>query len=302
MTKLRIQKRLFVLLAVGPAFAGYMLFTLYPNLMSAYYSLLDWNGISSARFIGLSNFKRMFGDEYMWAALRHSLIYAVTVPLLILVISLFLAYLLTNRGYRESAFYKVLFFFPNVLPMVVIALIWAFIYDGNFGLLNSVLKGLTFDYDGYYWLGDEKIAFWALIPPQVWGGVGFYLIIFMNAMIAIPKSLYESAILDGATHFQRLTVITLPLMNGIIRVCLLFMVLGIFKTIDIVLILTNGGPAGSTDVIGLYMFNLSFGKGVAGGGMHTYGYASAIGMFLFVILVGAKLLIDKLIPNKQVEF
>jgi ABC-type sugar transport system permease subunit len=295
--KLQTQKRIFLILAITPAFGGYLLFTLYPNLMSIYYSLLNWDGLSEPKFVGLDNYLTLLQDKYVWRALYHNLIYMTVVPVLVIMISLLLAYLLTHKAYKGSSFLKVLFFFPNVLSSVVVALLWAFVYDGSFGLLNSLLRLVGFNIGDYYWLGEIKTALWAIVPPYVWGGVGFYVIIFINAMATIPKSLYESAILDGANHMERLFQITIPLIMPIIRVSGLFLVLGSFKGFEHVLILTNGGPSGSTDVIGLYMFNLAFGSEY-----HNYGYASAIGMFLFVILVAAKLLIDKYMPNRQVEY
>ncbi|MFD0712919.1 carbohydrate ABC transporter permease [Paenibacillus sp. GCM10027626] len=297
MHKLQVQKWFFISLSVIPAFGGYVLFTLYPNILSVYYSLLQWDGISDPIFVGLKNYVVMLQDKYMWRALWHNLIFMLTIPPLVIFISLILGYLLTNKGYKGSGFFKILFFFPNVLSTVVIALLWAFIYDGSFGILNSFLKLIGIPIGNFYWLGDESTAIWAIIPPYVWGGVGFYIIIFVNAMVTIPKSLYESAILEGATHMQRLFRITIPLIMPVIRVGILFQVLGALKGFEKVLILTNGGPSGSTDVIGLYMFNLAFGSEY-----HNYGYASAIGMFLFVVLVASKLLMDKFIPDRSVEY
>ncbi|WP_214628034.1 carbohydrate ABC transporter permease [Paenibacillus agaridevorans] len=291
------QKRLFLFFAIVPTFGGYLLFDLYPNLMSVYYSLLDWDGITTPTFVGIENYIRMFQDEYVWRALLHNLFYMVTAPVLVILISLILAYLLTNKGFKGTQTFKVLFFFPNVLSTVVVALLWAFIYDGSFGLLNAFIELFGIDMNDFYWLGDTRTALSAIVPPTVWAGVGLYIIIFMNAMLTIPKSLYESAILEGASHKDRLTLITMPLIKPLIRVSAIFLVLGTLKTVDMVLILTRGGPAGSTDIIGLYMFNLAFGEQV-----HNYGYASAIGMFLFVILVGVKLLVDKLLPDRSYEY
>ncbi|MFK7691670.1 carbohydrate ABC transporter permease [Paenibacillus sp. HJGM_3] len=295
--KEKVQKRLFLALAVGPSFLGYLLFTLYPNILSVYYSMLEWNGISEAKFIGLDNFVYMLKDHFVWRALSHNLILMLTIPFLTIYISIFLAYLLNNKGYFEAGIYKVLFFLPNVLAVVVVGLLWRFIYDGEYGLLNAFLKLVGIDNGNFYWLADQRTALAALLPVAIWGGVGFYVVVFMNAMKSIPSSLYESAILDGASHMIRLFKITMPLLNPIVKISALFLMLGAFKGFEIMLIMTNGGPAGATDVIGLYMFNMAFGSD-----SHNYGYASAIGMFLFVIMVVAKLIIDKFSPKEQVEF
>ncbi|GAA3399942.1 carbohydrate ABC transporter permease [Paenibacillus hodogayensis] len=291
------QKILFLLIAIAPSYGGYLLFTLYPNLLSVYYSLLSWDGISAPKFVGLDNYIALFQDKYVWRALLHNLFFMAIVPISVIFVSLLLGYVLANKRYRGTPFFKVLFFFPNVLSTVVIALLWAFIYDGSFGLLNGLLRLVGIPIGTYYWLGEKKTALAAIVPPYVWGGVGLYVIIFMNAMTTIPKSLYESAVLEGAGHMTRLFRITMPLIMPLIRVSALFLVLGSLKGFEKQMILTNGGPAGSTDVIGLYIFNLAFGAEY-----HNYGYASAIGMFLFVILVTAKLLMDKFLPDRSVEY
>jgi len=296
-TKSSVQKWIFILLATIPAFGGYLLFTLYPNILSVYYSLLKWNGISEPVFVGFANFRRMFQDPYVWKALWNNVIFMATIPALVIMISLVFAYLLSNKNYRFQSFFKVLFFFPNILSLVAVSLLWAFIYDGSFGLLNELLRLIGIDIGNFYWLGDRNLALWAIIPPSVWGAVGFYFVIFLNAMSTIPKSIYESAILEGASHSKRLFSITIPLMMPIIRISAIFLMLSVFKGFENILILTNGGPSGSTEVIGLYMFNIAFGKE-----SHNYGYASAIGMLLFVILVLAKLLIDKFAGKQDVEY
>ncbi|MFD0716631.1 carbohydrate ABC transporter permease [Paenibacillus sp. GCM10027626] len=291
------QKIIFLMIAIVPSFAGYLLFTLYPNILSIYYSLLEWDGLTDAKFVGFSNYIHMISDKFVWRALYHNAVYMVVVPAAIVFISLLIAFLLNNKPYRENPFYKVLFFFTNVLSTVVVALLWTFMYDGSFGLLNGILKLLGLPIEDFYWLGDTRTAIWALVLPMIWGGVGLYVVIFMNAISAIPKSLYEAATLEGARPIQILFRITIPLIRGVIRVCVIFVVLGTLKGFEIIMIMTNGGPEGSTDVIGLYMFNMAFGKEY-----HNYGYASAIGMLLFLFLVAVKLIIDKYYPDEGVEF
>lgn len=299
------QKLLFVACAVGPALAGYLLFNLYPNILSVYYSLLDWDGISEAKFVGLANFARLIHDRYLWRALAHNMILILAVTPLTALISLTLAALLTSKKYREVKIYKVLYFFPNTLPTVVVALLWSFIYSGNNGLLNGLLKLIGIDPGNFYWLGEEKLALWAVMLPIIWSMAGFYVIIFMNAMSSIPVSLYESAYLDGCGSFTRLFKITIPLIWGVVRVAILFIILGLFKGFDMILILTNGGPAGATEVMGLYMLNASGLNGSNLGGNISnpmFGYASAIGMVLFVVLIVTKQGLDKLFPSRVNEF
>lgn len=242
--KANTQKWIFLFIAIVPPFGGYLLFTLFPNILSVYYALLNWDGFTDATFVGLSNFVTAFQDKYVWRALTHNLILMITVPFFVIIISLLLAYLITNKSYKENKFLKVLFFFPNVLSTVVVALLWAFIYDGSYGLLNGILKFVGIDTGNFYWLGNESTALASIIPAWVWGGVGLYVIIFANAMLGIPKSLYEAAILEGAGHMTRLFKITMPLVTPIIRVSALFLVVGTMKGFEIILIMTNGGHSG----------------------------------------------------------
>lgn len=295
----RLQKSIFLFIVVAPAFAAYVLFTLYPNALSIYYSFLEWDGIGAKTFVGWDNYIRLFHDPFILRALGHNLILLVTVIPITLIISLVLADLLINRAFKENSFYKVLYFFPNVLSLVVIALVWSFIYDGTFGLLNGILRVLGLGGE-HNWLGSKGTALLSMIPLYVWCYAGFYVVIFMNAMRGIPKSLYESATLDGITHMQRFSKITLPLLSGVIRVGVIFLMLSVIKGFEYMFIMTQGGPGGATDVISLYMFNFAFGS--LNLGQHIYGYASTIGMMIFVLLVGLKLILDKFFAKDSVEY
>lgn len=298
-----IQKKAFILAVLIPYLAGYLLFTIYPNIVSVYYSLLRWDGIAKPAFIGLENFVKVFQDQYVWRALYHNLILLLAVPPITVLLSLVLAYVLVNRRYAENKFHKVIFFLPNVMSTVIIALMWSFIYDGDFGILNALLRAVGIPIGKFYWLGDTNTALAAVMVPMIWGSVGFYVIIFMNAMNSIPASLYDSAIIDGAGPMTILFRITLPLIWGVVRIALIFIILGLFKGFEILLVLTRGGPQGATDVIGLYMFTVAFGGRRTGSGVAPmYGYASAIGMLLFFILVGINLLMDKVFPNRRIEY
>lgn len=297
------QKRVFLAAVVGPAFAAYLLFGLYPNIMSFYYAFLEWDGVGPKKFVGLFNFNEMIKDPFMWRALYHNLLLMIAVPIVIVMLSVILADLLASKTFRENKVYKVIYFFPNVLSTVVIGLIWVFIFDGQFGLLNAILKIIGIDMKNFYWLGDEGTSLLAVAIPIIWSAIGFYVVILMNAMSSIPNSLYESAILDGIGHWRRLFQITLPLISGVIRVSIIFIILNLLKGFEMIMILTAGGPAGSSDVIGLYMYSYAFGGTYTGGSHGTsYGYASAIGMLLMLILIGLKLIVDKFFTKEAVEY
>lgn len=298
------QKWIFLALAVVPSFLGYVLFTLYPNALSAYYSFLKWDGVGKKEFVGLQNYKDMYKDPFVWRDLVHNGVLMLLVPISVILISLSISYILNYKSYREGGFYKILYFFPNILSTVIITLLWSFIYNGSFGLLNYFLKAIGINVGEFWWLGDKRTALLALVPPMVWSGVGFYVVIFMNAMKAIPSSLYEHATLEGANHRVKLFKITIPLISGIIRVAALFLSLNALKGFELVLILTQGKPEGATDVIGLYMYGLAFGSYGGSDVTNTrmFGYASAVGMLLFSLLLIIKLIVDKIVPNDSIEY
>lgn len=302
--KSSFQKKVFVCLALGPAYLVYVVMGLYPNLLSAYYSLFNWDGLTPKKFIGLKNYVDMIHDQFLWRDISHNLYIMAVVPVSIVLISLILAYLLVNKPFVENKAYKVIYFFPNVLSTVVIALLWAFIFDGTWGILNSVLRIIGIDVGNFYWLGNSNTALWAVMIPMIWHGVGFYVIIFMNAMRSIPDSLYESAVLDGANHMTRLFKITIPLIKSVISVAVLFTILGSIKGFEMIMVLTQGGPAGATEVVGYYMFSQAFASMSITGDSPVcrYGYASAIGMLLFVILVLAKVIIDRCFKSDSIQY
>lgn len=245
----------------------------------------------------------MVQDSFVWRALWHNLLLLLTIPIITLALSILLADFLVNRRIRENKLYRTVFYFPNVLSTVIISLIWLFMFDGQNGLINAVLKLVGVDMNHFYYLGHTSTALAAVAFTMIWSAIGFYTVILMNAISTIPPSLYENAYLEGITPFQRLFKITLPLIGGVLRVAAIFLVIGVFKGFEVIMVMTSGGPGGSTDVIGLYMFSYMFGVGPTGAGMReNYGYASAIGMLLFVILVGLKLLVDKVFAQDSVEY
>lgn len=280
-TSFKAQKTIFILIAVLPGYIGFLLFTLYPQALSIWYSFLDWDGISKKTFVGLNNYIALFKDGYVWRALLHNLILMTLTVVFTTIIALLFAYFLTYSRHFENKLHKVIFYLPNVLPSVVVALIWVFVFDGENGSLNALLKVFGINLGSFYWLGDGRTALLSLVLPSLWASVGFNMFIFMNAMSSVPKSLYEESDLNGATFFQKLRYITAPLIMPVIRVAILFMILGALKSFDLVMILTNGGPSGATDVIALYIYQIAFGSGT---GKFNFGYASALGMLLFLII------------------
>lgn len=292
---------LFVTLALP--FTFFLVFGLYPNLVSLWYSLLQWDGILPQVFVGLNNFKVAMTDPYVWNGLKNSLLIMVcTVPLQ-MVIALLLSFGIVDSDFKEKNVYKLLFYFPNIIPSVMIAMLWSFVYDGDLGLLNGLLKLINPSEAGKFWLADKDIALYCLMLPMIWGGVGGQLIMYLNAMTAIPSSLYETCQLEGATKLQKLWYVTLPLIKGTLITSGTFCILGAMQTFELIMLMTGGGPSGSTSTVAMYMYNLAFtGSNTGSISSRMYGYASAVGTILMIVLMGTRLILERVSKYEVIEY
>ncbi|MGC5033004.1 carbohydrate ABC transporter permease [Micromonospora sp. DT229] len=281
----------------------YLFYVVWPFLQAAGYSLTDWGGYSDRQqFVGLENYLRLFSDELIRKAFWHNVFFLVTVPLFTIALALFLAFLL-NVGGREdkagirgvfgSGLYKVIFFFPQVLSLVVIAVMWQQIYraDGQ-GLINGVLMKIglvdqndpiTFVYDPEPFLGVPAVLWWLLVIA-VWSGAGFYMVLFSAAMQSIPKDIYEAAILDGAGRFHTFFRITLPLLRDTVSVAWVYLGFIALDMFALVYIMTpsQGGPNHASEIFASVINFNAFQRGQFG-----YACAIAVALAIFTILLAA---------------
>ncbi|GGM59030.1 sugar ABC transporter permease [Micromonospora sonchi] len=294
----------------------YLFYVVWPFLQAAGYSLTDWGGYSDRQqFVGLENYLRLFTDELIRKAFWHNVFFLVTVPLCTIALALFLAFLL-NVGGREdkagirgvfgSGLYKVIFFFPQVLSLVVIAVMWQQIYraDGQ-GLVNGVLMKIglvaeddpiTFMYDPEPFLGVPAVLWWLLLIA-VWSGAGFYMVLFSAAMQSIPKDIYEAAILDGAGRFHTFFRITLPLLRDTVSVAWVYLGFIALDMFALVYIMTpsQGGPNHASEIFASVIHFNAFQKGQFG-----YACAIAVALAIFTILLAAFQL--KITRRERIEY
>jgi N-acetylglucosamine transport system permease protein len=283
--------------------ALYMFYVVWPYAQAIGYSLTNWGGYSDTQqFVGLDNYVKLFGDELIQKAFWHSVFFLVTVPLFTIMLALFLAFLLNVggrggragvRGVRGSGLYKVIFFFPQVLSLVLVAIMWQAIYRGDGqGLLNGMLiklglvnadHPLKFVADPSPFLGVPTVLWWLLLIA-VWGGTGFYMVLFSAAMQAIPKDIYEAALLDGATRVNTFIRITLPLLRDTVSVAWVYLGFIALDMYALVFVMTpsQGGPDHASEVFASVINFTAFNKG-------QFGYACSIGVSLgiFTLLLAA---------------
>lgn len=261
---------------IVPALALYALIVLYPTISGAVYAFTDWRGqAAGTSFTGWDNFTRMFSDVAARAALGNTVLIAVVVTAVQTVLGLALAIAL-NSALVTRNLLRTLFFAPALLPPVVIAFLWQFILTPS-GPLNTVLRGIGLDALAQNWLGDSSIALWTVMGVMIWQNVGMSMVIYLAGLQGIPGELIESASLDGATWWQRLRMITVPLLIPATTVVMSLILISSLKVFDQVFAMTGGGPGYSTETLSVIMYKEAFVSG-------RFGYAAAIALVLTMIV------------------
>jgi len=277
-----------------PAVILYGTFVIYPYAQAMYISLTSWSGVSpTPRFIGLRNFQRLFQDQYFWNSLKHNAIYLVTLPFIIIGLGLFFGFVITQRV-RLAKLYRIVYFFPQVMSVVAVGVLWSFVYHPTIGLLNAFLKLMGVG-NPPAWLGNPSTALWAVGAVVVWQAVGFYMVFFIAGMEGIPDTFYEVARIEGASGWQTFWRVTFPLLWENIRVALVYLAIGMLDMFSITQTMTEGGPSRATDVLAVYLYQNAF--------THSqFGYATAIAVTLFVIVFLLSMLVMRLTSREAVEY
>jgi N-acetylglucosamine transport system permease protein len=284
----------------------YVVFVVSPYLQAVYISLTDWRGFSPNRnFIGLANYAELLGDGRFWRSMWHNAQLLVVVPIVTLGIALFLATMTTvagrrgsvaRGGVRGSRFYQVVFFFPHVVPLVIGGVLFGFFYNPEAGLLNGLLRLVGFDWLTRAWLGDTTFALPSVMAVLIWIYVGFYYVVFSAAMKSLPTDVFEAAVLDGAGGIRTFVSITLPMITDAIKTSYIYLgilMLDCFALLQVML--PDGGPDGSTEVVAQYLYRAAFTDG-------RFGYASAIGVALCLVTLLLAVVVLRSGRRDRVEF
>lgn len=263
-------------LLITPTYILFTLFFLLPLLYSFKLTFYEWNGFSPTMdFVGLSNYLLLFQNPNFYKAGLNTLIYAGCTVVLSVSISLVLS-ALVNDGIKGFQALKGIYFLPHIVSLVAVGVVWSWVYLPNeSGLLNAMIGKLGIA--PQLWLGDPKLAMPALIVIGVWKSIGYNMIIFIAGLLSIPASLYEAAMIDGATKVQSFFRITVPMLRPtMFFVMVSATIYSLFQVFDIVNVTTGGGPVGSTEMLVTYLYKVGFQQ-------FQIGYASAIAFVLFVI-------------------
>lgn len=280
---------LFICISVLPAVILTLMFTIWPTAQALYLSFTNATSLGlNNKFVWLDNYIYMFHDKSFIQALKNTAKLMAVVPVITIFCSLVLAFVLNQCKLKEMVLYRTIFYFPNIVSLTVVGIIWSFVFHPNVGIINKILGAVGLESLQRSWLGDSKTALWCIAFTLLWQAAGYYMVMHIAAMDGISPEIYESATLDGASAWRKLVSITMPLMKDIIGITF---VLALSGTINLSFVLsqvmTGGGPNGASSVLLQYMYTQGFVNG-------NFGYAMAITVFTLAISVALSMLSRKL--------
>lgn len=276
MTKLRrnLTPYLFLLFPV----LLYIVWVVAPMFYTFYLSLTDWNGLTAPNFIGLENFEKLFHDKVFFISLKNNLKWLLSFTTIPVALGLGLAMAL-NKNIPGEKLFKMNFYMPMVLAMVVSGLIWSWMYHPRGGLINTFLVSTGLVEKGPGWLSDRDLVLWSIIIVATWRQVGYVMVLYLAGLKSIDPQLLEAATVDGATGWQVFWRIILPLLTPVTVIVLVISVIDSLRAFDLVSVMTRGGPANASSVLANFMYIEAFNN-------YKMGYGAAIAVILFLISLG----------------
>ncbi|HLM23197.1 MAG TPA: sugar ABC transporter permease [Propionibacteriaceae bacterium] len=265
-----------------PALAVYFVFLVYPAVQSLYFSFTDWDGLSATyNIVGLDNYTAMPSDPVVIQAVINNIIWTVVTIVFPVVIGLALAMLLNGKVRGKPAL-RMIFYTPAVLPLVAVASIWGWLYNPQFGAINSFLRLIGLDSLAQPWLGQDSTALAAVMVPAIWLRVGFPMLLYLAALQGINADMYEAATVDGASRSQQFWHITMPSLRPAHYIVLALSLIDSFKVFDLIYAMTYGGPGTATQVMGTWMYFNVF-------QYYKAGYGTAIAVVITVVAIAVSI-------------
>ncbi len=272
-----------------PFLVVYLAFMIYPLLSGLYISFFKWDILSTASFVGLDNYRTLFSDEKFYSSLWHTLQFVLMTTPTLLVAGFLMALAITGsspwKGLMENVF-----FFPYIFSMTVVSTLWAWLMQKDWGIFNQAL--INIGQNPVSWLTNEKLAMWSVALTTLWWTAGFNMVLFGAGIKQIPKEIYESAAIDGATYIQSVRHITIPLVSSTTVLCLILQIIASFNVFGQVYVMTGGGPHGTTRVLVQYIYETGF-------KFFKMGYSAAMSYILFLIILVISILQYTLLGRKE---
>lgn len=278
-------------LFILPELLGFMVFTFFSIGFSLWISLTKWDLLTPPVFIKLQNYIYLSRDPIFWQCLENTVFYAVTMIPLVMILSLALAITLNQKGLKFATYFKVSSYMPFVTSTIAVGMVWLWIYGPDTGLLNTVLRswGVV---NPPRWLESSVWSKPALVAMMTWKNVGYYMIFYLTGLQTIPQNLYEAAEVDGATKWQKTRYITIPLLSNTTFFVIIMLIIASFNIYEAVFIMTQGGPANSTNTILYYIYDKGF-------TLYKMGYAASLSWVLFAMVFILTLIEFRLNRNKE---
>jgi ABC-type sugar transport system permease subunit len=271
------QRRL-GLMFIAPLVAMVGVFMVFPLLNAFYYAMVEFDGLDpSPPWVGLQNFSDLLQDDEVYAAFKNNVIWIVLGTIGPLALGLMMALMVWNSR-SGSVFYRTVFFLPFILPQVAVGVVWGWIYEPSRGWLNKVLDWVGLESITTGWLGNPDTALYAVLATAIWASVGFVFVIFLSALRRVDLDLVDASMLDGANPWQRLRYVILPQIMPVFIMVTTITLLGGFRVFDIVFVMTGGGPAGATEVLGTYAYSSAF-------ELNRISYGTALALLITVIAI-----------------
>lgn len=287
---LEVSRRRWGVVFILPQLISLICFGIIPIVIAFVLSFYEWNGFTIPEFIGIDNFITVLKDPDMWTAIKNTAVYTVIYVPCSIVLALLLAVVLNKVA--GKLLYRAVFFLPQVVTSVGIAVVWSWIYQPQFGILNMILR--FFGFEGKEWLRDPSTAMGAVIVMSIWWGLGYNIVLFLAGLQNVPAAYVEAAKIDGATSKDIFFHITVPLISPTTLLVTITTMIDAFQVFDQMFLLTSGGPVKSTYTIALHIYQTAFSE-------FEMGEASTISLFLFVVIVAISALQFKL-SNKWVHY
>ncbi|NLJ89772.1 MAG: sugar ABC transporter permease [Clostridiales bacterium] len=290
-------KSLFIFLCVSPAVILFTIFMIIPTINIFKMSLYKWGGYSPNKtFVGLDNFVTLAKDMKFLQSFQNTVLLIVVVSVVTIAFALVFAAILTRENIVGQNFFRVIFYIPNILSVVIISAIFSAIFDSSNGLINSILALIRGEgSEPIYWLGDQKIVIYSIAIAMIWQAIGYYMVMYMASMASVPESVYESAAIEGASRSRQFFSLTIPLIWSNIRTTLTFFIISsINLSFMIVKAMTSGGPDGSTEVFLSYMYKQAYTNS-------SYGYGMAIGVVIFIFSFALSGLVNLITKRETIE-
>ncbi len=272
---------------IFPALLMYAAFFIYPAANLIRLSLFKWDGLEPMVFVGAENYIQLFKDSIFWLAFRHNMFWVLGAVFVPVTFGLALAILLTRFPLHGKILFRTIYFLPQVLSSITVAIIWGWIYNPVYGALNQTLRMIGLDFLAHGWLGDRNFALPALFIAWSWIHYGFTMVIFIAALEGIDEVYFDAAKIDGANKFQQFRHILIPFIKRQLTTIIVITTIFSFQVFDLVYVLTNGGPNRASLVTPLYMLSSAF-------RYYKVGYGSAIAVALGVFILVLSVILMKL--------